>query len=206
MMAQATMPMMMAVAASTAVAWTSGAWSTRWDLAARLPPEGEDGGAGLPLVFVVELLAIAVRQGASIPRALALVGARSGPGLGMALTQVAERLEQGVDWTAAWGCAQGGPRDDVHGARRRTRAGPMRGSGPDRGLTMLCEALEPSWRHGVSPLLRLQAFADQLNADQRARIERQAAALAVKVMLPCGLCFLPSFVLIGIVPVIAAFV
>lgn len=205
MMTQTTLPMMMAVVASIAVAWTAGAWSTRWDLADRLPPEGEDGGAGLPLVFVVELLAIAVRQGASIPRALALVGARSGPGLGVVLTQVAQRLEQGVDWAAAWGCGQGEPCDDAHGTRRRMRAGPTR-SDSDMGLTMLREALEPSWRHGVSPLLRLQAFADQLNADQRARIERQAAALAVKVMLPCGLCFLPSFVLIGIVPVIAAFI
>lgn len=149
----------------------------------RTMPGTGTGTTDLQLAFVAELLAVAVRHGASIPRALAIVGSQAGPALGPELAQVARGLEQGGDWDAAW-------------------ARPS----PSAGLDTLRETLEPSWRHGVSPLLRLEAVVDQLNADQRERIEKQSAALAVKVLLPCGLCFLPSFVLVGIVPVIAAFV
>lgn len=164
----------------------------------------------LPLAFVVELLSIAVRQGASIPRALAVVGARSGPGLGALMMRVASRLEEGSDWESAWSLAGRAVRACGEPSVRPWRGRPDfadadRGGTVMRDADMLREALEPSWRHGSSPLLRLQAFADQLNAEQRDRIERQSAALAVKVLLPCGLCFLPSFVLIGIVPVVAAF-
>lgn len=174
---------MSAIMAAIAVAALTWAASDRPRMRARtMPGTGSDASA-LPLAFVAELLAVAVRHGASIPRALSIVGSQAGPGLGQALTLVARSLERGGDWDSAW-------------------ARPV----PSGELDTLCETLEPSWRHGVSPLLRLEAVIDQLNADQRERIERQSAALAIRVLLPCGLCFLPSFVLVGIVPVIAAFI
>ena len=36
-------------------------------------------------------------------------------------------------------------------------------------------------------------------------IERNAAKLSVKLLMPTGLCFLPAFVLVGVIPAIASF-
>ena len=66
-------------------------------------------------------------------------------------------------------------------------------------------ALESSWTHGDMPGVRLESAIEQLDRDERAAIERNAAKLSVKLLMPTGLCFLPAFVLVGVIPAIASF-
>lgn len=68
----------------------------------------------------------------------------------------------------------------------------------------LYAALEPAWQDGAAPLPLLERSAASTR-QRRAREAREAAAkLGEKVVLPLGLCFLPAFVAVGIVPVIVA--
>ena len=74
-----------------------------------------------------------------------------------------------------------------------------------RDLGLLQSALESSWTHGDMPGVRLESAIEQLDRDERAAIERNAAKLSVKLLMPTGLCFLPAFVLVGVIPAIASF-
>ncbi|WP_243388805.1 pilus assembly protein [Bifidobacterium simiarum] len=140
----------------------------------------------LPVTLMLELIAVAVRQGSSIPRALQIIGAVSGTRLGDDMVHVASALNRGVEWNSAW---------SVVSPRGRQA----------ENLEVLRNTLEPSWRHGVSPLLRIAAQVEQIDRDERQYIEREAAGLSVRLLMPMGLCFLPAFILIGVVPSIAAF-
>ena len=59
-------------------------------------------------------------------------------------------------------------------------------------------------RHGRMAIC-LESAIEQLDRDERAAIERNAAKLSVKLLMPTGLCFLPAFVLVGVIPAIASF-
>ncbi|WP_126030462.1 tadC protein [Bifidobacterium callimiconis] len=203
---------------------------TRW-----APLVGEGSGERrirTAVALVLEMIAVAVRQGASIPRALEVIGGvcsraggcgggvggaggfgdrggnaiddvglddrgsaghGSGRGaggdghdLGREMIRVARALNRGADWDNAWGVADP--------------------DGPDAAaLAVIRSALEPSWKHGISPLLRIETTIEQIDRDERQRIEEAAAKLSVRVLVPMGLCFLPAFILIGVIPSIISF-
>lgn len=137
--------------------------------------------------LALEMLAAAIGHGSSIPRALEAVGtAWGGAAFGGMMVDVAAALHRGATWQNAWALACAHPRCG-------------------RVATTLADTLEPAWRHGSSPLPRIEAAADQLDRDRRRRIEEGAARLGVRMLVPAGVCFLPSFVLIGILPVVASF-
>lgn len=138
------------------------------------------------ITVLLEMIAAAIHQGASIPRAIAVVGESWGGECGTVLGDVARALHRGVGWRNAWA---------------RACAHPQLGE----NMTMLADALESSYRHGTSPLARISAVVDQIDRDERRRIEEGSAKLGVRMLVPTGLCFLPSFILLGIVPVIASF-
>jgi pilus assembly protein TadC len=50
----------------------------------------------------------------------------------------------------------------------------------------------------------LSRLAEDLRADRLVRAEAAARRAGVLIVLPLGLCFLPAFLLAGIVPVIVA--
>jgi pilus assembly protein TadC len=50
----------------------------------------------------------------------------------------------------------------------------------------------------------LTRLADDLRADRAVAVEAAARRAGVLVVLPLGLCFLPAFVLAGLVPVVVA--
>jgi pilus assembly protein TadC len=52
----------------------------------------------------------------------------------------------------------------------------------------------------------LTACASELRDIRRARVEAMAQAVAVKAVGPLGLCFLPAFLLMGVVPLVAGLV
>lgn len=136
--------------------------------------------------LLLEMLAVAIRQGASIPRALEAVGGAWGGDCGALLEHVAAVLHRATGWRSAWAVARADPR---FGAL----------------MAVLEDTLEPAYRHGSSPLPRIEAAVEQQDREGRRRIEEAAAQLGVRMLVPTGLCFLPSFLLLGVVPAIASF-
>lgn len=134
--------------------------------------------AALPLA--VELLAAALRAGSTMPAALdAVTDAVRGP-LGAELAAVAERLRLGADPAAVW----------------RSLAQPEE-------LAALGRALARASTTGAPVADVLQRHADDLRAQARSRTVATAQRTGVLAVLPLGLCFLPAFVLIGVVPMAA---
>jgi tight adherence protein B len=63
-----------------------------------------------------------------------------------------------------------------------------------------------SQRAGVPAAELLRAEADEARADARADAQAAAARLGVRLMLPLGLCVLPSFMVLGVLPLIVSIV
>ncbi|MER7455655.1 type II secretion system F family protein [Micromonospora sp. NPDC126480] len=137
--------------------------------------EAED----LPLA--ADLLASAMRAGAPVDRSvLAVADALDGP-LAQRLTRVGRLLRLGADPEEAWATL-----DVVRGAERLTAA-----------------ALR-SAASGAALAGALTRLADDLRADRATAAETTARRAGVLIVLPLGLCFLPAFILAGLVPVIVA--
>ena len=66
--------------------------------------------------------------------------------------------------------------------------------------------LELSRRAGVPAAELLRSEAAELRAAARASAQERAAALSVKLMLPLGLCVLPAFLVLGVLPLLATVV
>ncbi|OOC56034.1 MULTISPECIES: type II secretion system F family protein [Nocardiopsis] len=134
--------------------------------------------ADLPVV--IGLLAAGIRSGATVPVCLTAVSRAARGRLGEELSAVAEQLRLGADPVGAWR-SPALPEPLVAVGRDLARAA-------DTGAPV-ADLLD---RH-VADLRRA------LRARGTARVER----LGVLVVAPLGLCFLPAFVLIGIVPMAA---
>jgi hypothetical protein len=128
---------------------------------------------------LLELLGAALRAGAGVPRALHAAGSAVGGLDGEALVRVSDALRLGADWDTAW-------RDAPH------RLSPVR-----RGL-------RGAWVDGAAPGEALRAAAEELRHERRSASRTAAARLGVRLVLPLGACFLPAFVLVGLVPVLLA--
>jgi pilus assembly protein TadC len=148
----------------------------------RLEPSStrrERDAAALALPLAAELIASAVEAGCPPPRAVRAVSEAVGGPLGRRLGQVAAALLLDVDPSEAWG-----PLADLPGAMPIIQAA-VRSSSSGAGWA-------PSIRRAVVAM-RTTAASVEDAAGQRA---------AVLVVLPVGLCFLPAFVAIGIVPLV----
>lgn len=139
---------------------------------------------GVPLTtdlpVVIGLLAAGIRAGATVPVCLTSVSRAARGRLGEELAAVAERLRLGADPADAW--------------RRSAFPEPLASVGRDlaRAADTGAPVADLLDRH-VADLRRT------LRSRGTARVER----LGVLVVAPLGLCFLPAFVLIGIVPMAA---
>src|SRR5699024_10388607 len=69
-------------------------------------------------------------------------------------------------------------------------------------LSAFCEHLSFAHSTGAPSGSMLRAAAAQARAQRRHSAERRAEQLGVKMMLPLGACFLPAFILLGVVPVV----
>ena len=72
------------------------------------------------------------------------------------------------------------------------------GSSADR--TAIDAVLALSRAAGVPAAELLRGEADQVRRDARSSAQQAAAALASRLMLPLGACILPSFMLVGVAP------
>ncbi|MFI5835087.1 type II secretion system F family protein [Micromonospora sp. NPDC051300] len=135
--------------------------------------------ADLPLA--ADLLAAALRAGAPVDRsALAVAEALGGP-LADRLGRVGRTLHLGGTPTEAW-------------AHLR----------PVTGAGSLVGAAIRSSNSGAALAGALTRLADDLRAERSTAAEASARRAGVLIVLPLGLCFLPAFILAGLVPVIVA--
>ncbi|GAB2463585.1 hypothetical protein GCM10027063_01100 [Promicromonospora xylanilytica] len=149
-------------------------WSDRLVAAAR----GADG-PGVDIQVVLELVAAAVRSGAGVPRALEATGAAVGGPDGAVLTRAGHALVLGATWERAW-------------------------AGSPPGLDPMVRALRGAWLDGAAPGEALRAAGEEVRHERRGTARTAAARLGVRLVLPLGTCYLPAFVLVGLVPVLLA--
>jgi pilus assembly protein TadC len=69
-------------------------------------------------------------------------------------------------------------------------------------LAPLGRTLARAHASGAPVAASVERLADDLARTSRAEVEDRARAVGVKAAVPLGLCLLPAFVLIGIVPVV----
>ena len=133
------------------------------------------------LPHVVSLLASALRGGAAPQEALLLVAhALPGPAADR-FRHLAARLALGTDPAVAW--TELGAADPV--------------------LAGLGRSMSRAHRSGAPVALAVERLAVDLARTARAEVEDRARAVGVKAAVPLGLCLLPAFILIGIVPLVA---
>ena len=128
---------------------------------------------------LVQLLAAALETGCDVAEALRLVcEACPGPASD-ALATVPPRLELGLPPVEAWQPVL----DDAR-------------------LAPLGRTFVRAGRSGASVTHEVGRLADELAHTSRAAVEERARSVGVKAAVPLGLCLLPSFVLVGVVPLV----
>lgn len=132
------------------------------------------------LPALVLLLAAALRGGAPPANALGVCCTALPGGAADRLDPVRARLALGVDPVAVWEALV-----------------------PDPVLAPLARTMARATRSGASVADAVDRLAVDLARAARARREDHARSVGVKAALPLGLCLLPAFLLIGIVPVVA---
>jgi pilus assembly protein TadC len=135
--------------------------------------------ADLPIA--ADLVAAALRAGTPPDRAAAVVGEALGGPVGERLALIAADLRRGAAPPSAWSRLA-----DVPGGERLARAAAR---SADRGT-----ALTRVFEQQAVDLRAVRADAAQ------ARVRR----LEVLVIVPLGVCYLPAFLLVGIVPVVVS--
>jgi Flp pilus assembly protein TadB len=135
--------------------------------------------ADLPLA--ADLLAAVLRSGAPVDRAATAVAEALGGPLGDRLARVGRTLRLGGDTEEAWSHLGSGE------AARRLATLALRSSASGAALAR-----------------GLVGLAGDLRADRLTSAEAAARRAGVLIVLPLGLCFLPAFILAGLLPVIVA--
>ena len=131
------------------------------------------------LPHLVDLLAAALRGGATPGQGVRMAcGALPGPAAER-LAGVSGRLDLGVEPAQVWASLA-----------------------VDTELAPLGRALARSHRTGAAVVPTIEQLAGELGRSATADIEEQARAVGVRAALPLGLCLLPSFLLLGIVPLV----
>jgi Flp pilus assembly protein TadB len=167
------------------VGWPVGAivGATAWVGLGRLEPAAVrrrrlQVAAALPLA--AELLAAAMSSGSPPERAVDAAGRAVGGPLGEALRAAAAAMRYGADPATAW-------------------AGLL----IDPAARPLGRAMVRVVVRGAPPAAVLERVAKDARDVARWAAEAQARSLGARAAAPLGLCFLPAFVLIGIVPLVA---
>jgi pilus assembly protein TadC len=152
----------------------------RPDLADRSAPPGAD---PLASASALDVLAVCLRAGMAVPTAAHASARHAPPELAAVLNRAAELLALGADPDTAWAAPPATVADEhcqalLRLARRSASSG-----------TALAQ--------GVAEL------ADDIRADATHAAAASAERASVLIAGPLGLCFLPAFVCLGIVPTVA---
>jgi pilus assembly protein TadC len=136
------------------------------------------------IAMMLELIAAMLHAGAGIGRALELVADAATPQYGRALRPVVGAMAIGADWETAW------------------RSSDVRS--PE--ILALRDALGFAALTGAPSSSILYAQAARMRRERFRAAEKRAASLGVKLVVPLGLCSLPAFICLGVVPVLLALV
>lgn len=136
---------------------------------------GQHGDAGLLLDLTAALLSAGVGVEAALARLAAAV-----PGA-EALAGMHRALAAGASWDQAADLVS-----------------------EDRQLRTFIDHMSFAYATGAPSARMLQAAAGRARAEQRHAAESAAEKLGVKMMLPLGACFLPAFIVLGVVPVVVS--
>ena len=137
----------------------------------------QDGPLVGDLPAACDLLAVCLAAGVPLPAALAAVGGAVPGALGSDLDRVAGLVRLGADAGRAW-----------------------RDAAP--ALEPLARILRRSAASGARAVPALQALAAELRAAARSETDAAVRRAGVRVLAPLGLCFLPAFVCLGVVPMV----
>lgn len=74
----------------------------------------------------------------------------------------------------------------------------------DESLAPLARALVRSQVSGASVVQAVERLADELERESLARAEDAARRVGVAAAIPLGVCLLPAFMLLGVVPTVAS--
>lgn len=124
---------------------------------------------------VLDLARAALASGVDVVTAVAAVGEALPADQGAPYLRAAKALRLGAAWEVAW-----------------------------QVRPVVADALAPAWTDGVDPEPLLAHAAAAIRRRRQARAREAAARLGVRLVLPLGLCLLPAFVLLGLVPVLLA--
>lgn len=161
------------------VAW----WLRRWLQSvptSRQIAEARRRAAELPVA--VDLLSACLASGAPTLRALQVVGPAIEPSLDGDLRRVAAALQIGAVPDEAWSLVAATEFAPVAVIMRRSAVS------------------------GAPVAERLSALAGELRSQLRSQALTDARALGVRTAGPLGVCFLPAFILIGVIPLVASLV
>ncbi len=134
---------------------------------------------GLP--HAVDLLSACLSAGQEPGRALGHVAEVLDGALAEELGAIAFRLRLGADPTSVWRSVSAHP-----------QLGPL-----GRCVVRAVDS-------GASVSEAMHRLAEDLRRESRARVESRARAVGVKAAVPLGVCMLPAFVLVGVVPLVAS--
>lgn len=133
--------------------------------------------------LLLELLGTALDSGLAVQSALRAVAEVAGQRLRKSLLQVVAGLEIGASWQDSWA-----------------------GNLDHEDLVQIHDALSFGALTGASAAPLLYAQAQHFRTDAARKGQKRAAALGVKLVLPLGLCSLPAFIALGVVPVVMAMI
>lgn len=150
------------------------------------PPAGSGSGPhGLrDTAMMLELVGAMLDAGSGIGRSLELVAVSASTEYSRSLRPVVSALSVGADWATAW------------------RSSEVRL--PE--ILELRDALGFAALTGAPSSAILYAQAARLRRARFRAAEKRAASLGVKLVIPLGLCSLPAFICLGVVPVLLALV
>lgn len=125
--------------------------------------------------LVLELLAAQLRAGLA---PLAALGTLAEALNSRPLHTVCQRLQMGSNWGSAWSGSAAGTFGELR------------------------DALAPAYTGGAPSTALLLSLADAYRLSERRAAERAAGKLSVALVVPLGLCSLPAFICLGIVPIL----
>ncbi|CEA09080.1 Bacterial type II secretion system protein F domain protein [Arthrobacter saudimassiliensis] len=142
--------------------------------------------------LMLDLVAVMLAAGRPLGSALDVVGGLCEQTTAEGLQRLAAGLALGLAWEEAWALAAGQP-----------AAGPVPGRpGATHALADLRYALTYAAGSGAPAARVLQAQAAQLRRRRMRSLERRAAVLGVRLVLPLGLCALPAFAALTVLPLL----
>jgi pilus assembly protein TadC len=156
---------------------------TPLDTSRRSGPSGAEYGLR-DTAMMLELIAAMLDAGSGIGRSLELVAAAASPERTKSLKPVVAALAIGADWETSWQTSEG------HSAE----------------ILALRDALGFAALTGAPSSAILYAQAARMRRERFRSAEKRAASLSVKLVIPLGLCSLPAFICLGVVPVLLALV